>query len=238
MKKYFSLFLILLVCTFIVPLTVNAENGTPVAETLEEAMTQEGIEYDHSDYKQSNDKPTIYLFRGHGCSHCYELLTFFDEIVDDYGKYFNFKAYEVWYDADNSNLMQEVASVFGEAADGVPYLVIGDQTFLGYNPTTDDTKIKKALENYYNSKDKYDVMDHLGETTNTSKSTGVTSSAVIYTMVIMTFVIIAVYYVKSNNDMVKLQNQIAELKDEIKKNQSTTKETKITEKKVTTKKKN
>ena len=41
-----------------------------VTENFEEALTEESIEHDLKDYKESEDKINIYLFRGHGCGFC------------------------------------------------------------------------------------------------------------------------------------------------------------------------
>ena len=159
MKKFYSIFLVFIICLVLVPFNTKA---AAVSETLQEAATQEGISF-NSSYSNDDSKVNVYLFRGHGCSHCYELIEYLTSIVDEYGKYFNLVSYEVWYNTDNSALMSNVASVLGDNANGVPYLVIGKKTFIGYRASTDASAIKSAIKDLYKSNDKYDVMDHLDE---------------------------------------------------------------------------
>ena len=43
----------------------------------------------------SHDKVTIYIFRGHGCSHCYGLINYLYNNMSKYTDYINVVAYEV-----------------------------------------------------------------------------------------------------------------------------------------------
>ena len=228
MKKRISVLLILLVLVLGVPFSVHAKDGNTVSTTLAEAAKEEGIEFNHSNYKEDSSKAKIYMFRGHNCKYCYNLLKFLESIVDEYGKYFDLVSYEVWNDSDNSKLMNTVASVFGESADGVPYLVIGDKTYIGYTSSYDDN-IKKDIKALYNSTDRYDVMQHLDEAKNNEKeekneekesnkynlSSSTDTATLIYVVTIATFVLGALYIVKSNIDNAKLRNEISGLKLEI-----------------------
>ena len=248
MKKFYSLFLIFVICLVLVPFNTKAE---AVSETLAEAAAQEGITFNHPNYTYDESKPNVYLFRGHGCSHCYELIEYLETIIDEYGKYFNLVSYEVWYNSDNSTLMSTVASVLGDNANGVPYLVIGDQTFIGYRASTDAEAIKKAVKELSKSSDRYDVMDHLdeaklvnngneesttgsGNTRNFSLSNVSLSGAqvVVYITVILVFAATAVYVVKSNNDMAILKSQLYTISDQLEELSNTKSEVKQETKKV------
>lgn len=134
-------------------------------ENLEAVLTKEGIEHDLSNYVESEDKATIYLFYGHGCGYCGRFLTFINSIVDEYGNYFKVEAYETWGNTDNNALMKKVAKVMNKSANGVPYIVIGDKVFSGYDAEYDED-IKAAIVELYNSEDRYNVMDHLNEKSN------------------------------------------------------------------------
>lgn len=233
MKKLNILLLVLTM--MIVPFTVSAKDGKPVSETLAEAAKQEEIAFNHSDYKSSSSKAKIYLFRGHGCGYCHKLLEFLESIINDYGKYFDVVSYETWYDTDNYTLMKQVAQVFNESADGVPYLVIGNTTFIGYSNTYDNA-IKKAIKDLYNFKDRYNVMDHLTElkeepqnngsavTTdndNTYRNESKTSNyikenKVIIVPSIIALIIITVYVVKSTIDNKNLVAELESIKEEVK----------------------
>lgn|SRR5574344_1366812 len=230
MKKTIGLFLSILLVTVMLPLGVKAEDSY-TSQTLDEAATAEGITYSHGDFSNSSDKVTIYLFRGAGCSHCYAFLTFLESIVPDYGKYFNVVTYEVWNNTNNASLMQQVASVFGDDASGVPYIIIGDKTYIGYASSM-DSEIEQLITDQYNSSDKYDVMDHLGEvksddtkedtTTKTSSNTAV----IVTTVIIVGVAIAGLYYLKSTNDKEEI---IATIKSD-KKVTSTNKTKKVTKK--------
>lgn len=100
-----------------------------------------------------HEKVTIYIFRGHGCSHCYDALTYFYENASKYSEYLEVKSYEVWNDSTNRYLMLDVAEYFGDEASGVPYIVIGDSySTAGFGSKTGDELIEKALEEYKNKK--------------------------------------------------------------------------------------
>lgn len=230
MKKLLNIFLVFIICLTLIPFGSKAATTNAVKETLEEAAKQEGISYNHPNYTYDESKPNVYLFRGHGCSHCYELIEYLTSIIDEYGKYFNLVSYEVWYNSDNANLMSQVAATLGDNANGVPYLVIGKKTFIGYRASTDAEAIKKAVKELYKSDDKYDVMDHLGEApannntnnesnggngSNYSLSSGTNAKAVVYITVILSFAIVAIYIVKSNSDMATLKSQLYTISDQL-----------------------
>lgn len=101
------------------------------------------------------EKINVYIFHGDGCPHCAKALEFFDSIEEEYGKYYNLVKYETWtsFNASHNNkLMKKVAEAFGEDLEnlGVPYIIIGDKTFLGYTESYGED-IKKAIEDAYNS---------------------------------------------------------------------------------------
>ena len=95
-----------------------------------------------------HEKVTIYLFRGHGCSHCYDGLVYLYSNLYKYSDYIDLKAYEVWYNKDNSSLMSAVAE-----AGGVPFFVIGDSYYTaGFSSKTGEELIATALKEYQNKK--------------------------------------------------------------------------------------
>ena len=80
----------------------------------------------------------------------------------EYGKYFTIVDYETWNDEDNADLMQRVAEARGEEASGVPYIIIGDQSWNGYSSDYDDA-IKSKIKEVYEQdvKDRYDIMKYV-----------------------------------------------------------------------------
>ena len=126
---------------------------------LDEVLTQEEIEHNFSNYKETDNQITIYMFRGYGCGYCRNFLTFLNSIIDDYGKYFKLVAYETWYDQENYNYLNTISNFLGQPAQGVPYIIIGDKVFPGYASSYDE-QIKEAIKKLYETKkeDRYDVM--------------------------------------------------------------------------------
>lgn len=107
--------------------------------------------------EETPSKVNVYLFRGEGCPHCEEMQEFFDSIEDEFGQYYTMNTYEVWYNQDNADLMEEVADTLGVKVTGVPFLVIGDQTWNGY-ASSYDAEIEAKILSEYNSDSRYDVM--------------------------------------------------------------------------------
>ena len=94
---------------------------------------------------------TIYFFRGDGCSYCAAAESFLESLAEDeeYKDLFVVKEFETWYDEDNADFAEEVADVMGDDLGGVPYIIIGDETWNGYSSNYDEdlkAKIKEVAE--------------------------------------------------------------------------------------------
>ena len=168
MKKYLYLALILLIG--FMPLNVFAKDGSPAMTRLNEALASEGITPNNDSYTGSGNKVRIYIFRGQGCGYCKRLLTYLNSIIDEYKDTVNIKTYEVWYDADNSALMDNAAATMGDTVGGVPYMIIGDKSFKGYSESSNNSIISQ-IKKVAAEENPYDVMDHLGETKTTTTTT-------------------------------------------------------------------
>lgn len=139
-------------------------DGNYKSTNLEETLTELKLEKKYTNYNPSSDAITIYLFYGSGCIHCHHFLEFLSSIGDEYGKYFNLRAYEVWGDNNNLNLMNEVGDHLNRKANGVPYIVIGKEVFSGYGEASNDN-IKKTIKELYDTKkeDRYDIFEELNK---------------------------------------------------------------------------
>ena len=106
----------------------------------------------------SNEKITVHIFRGEGCGYCKAALSFFDSIKEEYGQYYKILDYETWNDANNADLLQKVGETRGENITGVPYILIGDKSWAGYD-TSYDEDIKAAIKAEYEKDvaDRYDI---------------------------------------------------------------------------------
>lgn len=114
----------------------------------------------------SNAKVKVYFFRGEGCSHCAEAEEWFKSIQEKEGKYFEIVDYEVWYDEANKELMTKVAKFFHEEnqVTGVPYIIVGDKTFKGFNTSYEEQILDIIHSEYQKSvDDRYDVMVKMNE---------------------------------------------------------------------------
>ena len=92
----------------------------------------------------------VYFFRSSTCPHCQEAQAFFEELQQDeeYKDLFVIKDYEVSSKA-NVNLMEKAIEKMGNNSSGaVPYIIIGDEAFLGYSSDSDDDLKEKIKEVY------------------------------------------------------------------------------------------
>ena len=104
--------------------------------------------------KTDHEKVKVYLFRGEGCSHCYDFLTYFADKYETYDDYFEIVTYESWNNSTNQNLMFAVKKIVGEEENGaVPFIVVGDDYhLLGFGDDSGEEIINAALEAYQDKK--------------------------------------------------------------------------------------
>jgi len=107
-------------------------------------------------------KVKVYMFRGEGCGFCAKALAWFEEIEPTEGKYYDLITFEVWNDEDNKAEMNKVAKYFGDAADGVPYIIVGEKTWNGFDESYKDQILKQIHSEYEkNPESRFDVFDYL-----------------------------------------------------------------------------
>jgi len=105
-----------------------------------------------------HEKVTIYIFRGEGCGHCKNAITFFANLGNEYEDYLEVKTYEVWKNSNNALLAKDVAEEIGtEFTGGVPLIVVGEKYVGGFGDGTGEELIEYALE-YYQDKEYRDVV--------------------------------------------------------------------------------
>ncbi len=104
--------------------------------------------------KKEKNKVNIYFFWGDGCPHCEEEFKFFESIKEDYGKLYNLYPFEVWYNKENKENLELFARQMNDTIKGVPYTIIGNQTFKGFKESYKEELIK-AIET--ESKKDFDV---------------------------------------------------------------------------------
>lgn len=136
----FKFLIILFIGILLIPNTVFAEEST----------------------EDENQKVNVYFFYGDGCGYCASAEDFFESIQEKYGDKFNLVMYETWYDSENAELMDAVADARKEEPQGVPYIIIGDQSWQGYDSSYDDEIIDKIESEYKVDVDnRYDIMNYV-----------------------------------------------------------------------------
>ena len=177
-KKLFLLIIIAIMFPFAVMASTYYDNYKTL--NLVDALKEEEIELENPNYKETNDQVTIYVFRGKGCGFCRKLLTYLSSLTNDYGKYFKVVSFEVWNDASNNALMQKVAGVTGIPAQGVPYYIIGEETFDGYSESYNDRIVNAIMNEYNNPSPNGDVFEKLDEKENGITKGGADTFAIIF----------------------------------------------------------
>ena len=135
------------------------------SEKLEDVLKQEEITYDFK-HTDSDSHVKIYLFRGHGCGYCHKFLEFAaGTLMKDYGDKVDVVSYEVWYNQDNAELMENVAEFLGTSASGVPFIIIGDTYFPGYSEEMNESMKAKINEEFAAEK-KNDALQEYADSVN------------------------------------------------------------------------
>lgn len=168
MKKLKYL-VILLIAALIIPFTVHAEG-------------------------EESKEVKVYFFRGEGCSHCAEAEAWFQSIEEEYGSYFQIIDYETLYNRENSELMQRVAKARGEKAEGVPYIIIGNQSWNGFTESYGSEMIERIKSEFEKDvKDRYDIIKLLPEMEKEKDSTGSDILALVIILVVFGGICFGVY---------------------------------------------
>lgn len=149
----------------------------------------------------------LYIFYGNGCPHCEAAMEYLNGLDATEKAKFNLIKYEVWYNTDNAALMTSVAELLKVDTDnlGVPFMIIGDQTLVGYaDDGSSDASIKEAIDKAYSATDKYDLAtkidlskgtvddDSATPTTTTSKNDSSKSSDDLTTIVALGIIVVGI----------------------------------------------
>ncbi len=107
---------------------------------------------------KAENKVTLYLFHGDGCPHCASEIEYLNKIESKYEN-LEIVKYEVWYNEENSSLLQDVYNAYGITRNGVPTTVIGNTLIQGYGDGT-GPKIERAIK-YYLENDYIDQVERI-----------------------------------------------------------------------------
>ena len=168
MKKL-KYFIILLIAALIIPFTVHADG-------------------------EESKEVKVYFFRGEGCPHCEEAEEWFKTIEEEYGSYFEVVDYETWYNQENAELMQRVAKARGEEVTGVPYIIVGNQSWKGFTQEYAPEIIAKIQSEFETNVDeRYDIIKLLPEVEKEKDSTGSDVLALVVILIVFGGICYGVY---------------------------------------------
>ena len=157
MKK----FMLILATLFVFfPLSVMAETQV---KNLKETVESIDLSFNASDYKETSDQVTVYLFRMTTCEHCHDAIAWLNEVAPEYGSKFKLRSFEITSNQDNNAMYKRIVNHL-EIKEGVPLMIVGDQYFRGFSETTKE-KILAAIDEVYESKDTYDIFEEIEENT-------------------------------------------------------------------------
>ncbi len=172
--KYIKYLVVLLAIFLVLPFGVFAEDENNTTSESEATVSND------------DKKVNLYLFRGEGCPHCAEAEEWFDSIKGEYGDYFKVVDYEVWNDEDNAKLMEKVAKLRNEDVSGVPYIIIGDKSWNGFDESYEDEMIDQIKSVYSQDVSKrYDIMNYVNDSSSNSKTKKSSSSDVLALIIIL-----------------------------------------------------
>jgi len=85
-----------------------------------------------------------HLFYGEGCPHCAKERAFFNSIKSKY-PLLKLTEYEIYYNDNNNTLLQKVAQNLQVQSGGVPFLIIGNNSIMGFSEGITPTEIEKLI---------------------------------------------------------------------------------------------
>ena len=86
MKNKLSIIILSIIIFAVFPFILKADTTTYNTLNFQDTLKAEEIEEEFTNYKESDDQITIYMFRGQGCSFCRAYLNFMNSITEEYGK--------------------------------------------------------------------------------------------------------------------------------------------------------
>jgi thiol-disulfide isomerase/thioredoxin len=95
---------------------------------------------------EESEVTSIYFFYSKTCPHCHDEFDFLTKIRDQYDN-LEINSFEVSQNESNRLLFEKVAKAFNQAANGVPFTVISDQTFVGFSETLTGPSIVEEINN-------------------------------------------------------------------------------------------
>ncbi len=94
---------------------------------------------------KAQDAITVYFFWGEGCPHCEKERPFLAELESRYDDV-TVRDFEVWNNAHNRELLQEIGRKLGIAISAVPFTVVGENQINGwYNDSATGAELERYI---------------------------------------------------------------------------------------------
>jgi len=91
---------------------------------------------------------TVYFFWGEGCPHCAKEEAFLETLSDRYS-HITVRDFEIYNEKDNLRLLQDLGKRLDADISGVPFTLIGEEYFVGYNnDQTSGKHIEDLIQKY------------------------------------------------------------------------------------------
>ena len=107
----------------------------------------------------------IYLFHSNDCMHCKAEIKYLDELKEQYD--IKIYKYEVMYNQENSKLLDAVKEKLNVNNNYVPFTVIGEKNFTGYNDIN-KAAIEEAIKEYQDKEYCDEIGIYLGKASKNS----------------------------------------------------------------------
>lgn len=135
---------------------IKDDNYTYIPNDEETHISSDEVNYNFTldDVKRDYNKVNIYLFWREGCPFCAKEKAFFENLSTEYKEKYNLYLYEVSNSENNREALYGFAAAMEKEIKGVPFTVIGNDVFQGFNETIGQ-EIKEAIESQYQNS--YDV---------------------------------------------------------------------------------
>lgn len=161
--------MLLIMPTVVFAATIDEEAASTQVKDLKETVEAIDLAFKGTDYKETDDQVVVYLFRMTTCEHCHDAVSFFNDIVEEYGDKFKLRSFEITGNATNNAIYQRVINYL-KIKEGVPLILIGQNQFRGFNSNTGES-IKKAIDQTYEEKERFDIFDEIEKKEEENKGT-------------------------------------------------------------------
>jgi glutaredoxin len=86
-----------------------------------------------------------YFFYGDGCPHCGVEKEFLHDVLQDEYPNLTIYEYEIYNNRENALLLQNIAKQLELKIEGVPFLIIGDESFVGWSNTITPALLREKV---------------------------------------------------------------------------------------------